>query len=161
MDLTNPTPQHPPGPVAYAPRVEFRVLGPVEVLEADRRKSVGGPKQRTVLALIIANAGQVISTDRIIEGTWGEEPPSGARRSLHTYVSNLRGELGDVIAREGEGYVLTVEREAVDWTRFEDLSPSGRPVKIRQAARSSVSIHLILSSSSGEKRTSPPRSSSS
>ena len=78
-----------------------------------------------MLALIVANAGQVVSTDRIIEGTWGEEPPSGARRSLHTYVSNLRGELGDVIAREGEGYVLTVEREAVDWTRFEDLTAAG------------------------------------
>ncbi len=108
MDLISQLPQHSPGPVTYARNVEFRVLGPVEVLEADVRKSVGGPKQRTVLALIIANAGQVISTDRLIEGTWGEEPPSGARRSLHTYVSNLRGELGDVIVREGEGYVLTV-----------------------------------------------------
>ena len=70
----NRFPQHPPDPVAYAPNVEFRVLGPVEVLEADRRMSVGGPKQRTVLALIVANAGQVISTDRL-EASYSRSRP--------------------------------------------------------------------------------------
>ena len=105
----------------YLQDVFFRVLGPVEVTENGRRYTVGGPKQRTVLALLIAQAGRSVSTERLIDGVYGDEPPQGARRSIQTYLSNLRGELGDVIQAERTGYVLAADRERIDALRFEDV----------------------------------------
>ncbi|RLE12060.1 MAG: hypothetical protein DRJ28_09685, partial [Actinobacteria bacterium] len=96
------------------------VLGPVEVSEARRPLSVGGPKQRTVLALLIARAGSAVSTDALVDGVYGDESPDGARRSIQTYVSNLRGELGNVIEATGSGYVLGADRSEIDALRFED-----------------------------------------
>lgn len=105
----------------YLEDVFFRVLGPVEVTENGRRYTVGGPKQRSVLALLIAQAGRSVSTERLIDGVYGDDPPQGARRSIQTYLSNLRGELGDVIQAEGTGYVLAADRERIDALRFEDV----------------------------------------
>jgi len=65
----------------YRSRMEFRVLGPIEVLDAGRKLDLGGPKQRTVLALLIANAGRPLSTDRLIEGAY-DGTPDAARRSV-------------------------------------------------------------------------------
>jgi hypothetical protein len=56
---------------AYGQEMQFRVLGPVDVVGEGRRLAVGGLKQRTVLAMLIANAGVPVSIDRLIEGTWG------------------------------------------------------------------------------------------
>ena len=64
--------------------MEFRVLGPVEVVDADVRLDLGGPKQRTVLAMLIANAGRSVSTERLIDGAYGDEAPDAARRSVQT-----------------------------------------------------------------------------
>ena len=105
--------------------VEFRILGPVEVFEGGRRARLGGPKQRTVLALVIAAAGRSVSFDKIIEATWGEEPPDGARASVHTYVSNLRSAVGNVIERAGDGYMLSVDGGAIDAVRFESMYHRG------------------------------------
>lgn len=105
---------------AYGQEMQFRVLGPVDVVGEGRRLAVGGLKQRTVLAMLVANADVPVSIDRLIEGTWGEDAPEGARHSLQTYISNLRGVLGDVILREGPGYRLDIERAAVDALWFED-----------------------------------------
>ncbi|MFV2000768.1 MAG: BTAD domain-containing putative transcriptional regulator, partial [Acidimicrobiia bacterium] len=87
---------------------------------------MGGPKQRAVLALLIANAGRSVSTGTLIEGVYGDHPPQGARRSIQTYVSNLRGELGDVIKGTNDGYELAVERDRVDALVFEDAVSGSR-----------------------------------
>ncbi|MFV1962166.1 MAG: BTAD domain-containing putative transcriptional regulator, partial [Acidimicrobiia bacterium] len=100
--------------------MHFGVLGPIEASEKKRRLSVGGPKQRTVLALLIARAGSAVSTDALVDGVYGDESPDGARRSVQTYVSNLRAELGEVIEATGSGYVLRADRSEVDALRFED-----------------------------------------
>ena len=98
----------------------FGVLGPIEASEKRRRLSVGGPKQRTVLALLISRAGTAVSTETLVDGVYGDDPPKGARRSIQTYVSNLRGDLGDVIEADGSGYVLNIARPDVDALKFED-----------------------------------------
>ena len=54
----NPAAQQSYGRSAYARPMELRVLGPIEVVEDGKRFPLGGPKQRTVLALLIANAGR-------------------------------------------------------------------------------------------------------
>jgi WD40 repeat protein/serine/threonine protein kinase/DNA-binding SARP family transcriptional activator len=103
----------------YGVDVQIRVLGPIEVVRDDVEVRLGGPKQRTTLALLAADVGKVVSVDALIDGLWGDEPTAGARSTLQTYVSNLRGELGDVIVREGSGYRLDVDPEQVDAVQFE------------------------------------------
>src|SRR5215470_14169471 len=70
--------------------VQFRLLGPLEALDGERRVELGRPKQRALLAVLLVHANQVVSLDRLIEELWGEEPPPQAAASLQTYVSNLR-----------------------------------------------------------------------
>ncbi len=105
--------------------MHFAVLGPIEAVENGQRHALGGQKQRTVLALLIAQAGRQVTTGQLIDGVYGDDQPKGARRSIQTYVSNLRGELGDVIRADGSGYLLSVEREDVDVQRFEDAVAAG------------------------------------
>ncbi|RLE22937.1 MAG: hypothetical protein DRJ50_06905, partial [Actinobacteria bacterium] len=120
----------------YGQDMRFGVLGPVEAFEKRRRLSVGGPKQRTVLALLIARAGSAVSTDFLVDGVYGDEPPQGARRSVQTYVSNLRSELGEVIEATGSGYVLNAGHSEVDALAFEDaLSEAGSLDDSEQASQ--------------------------
>ncbi len=100
--------------------MQFGVLGPLEVVEGDHRYTLGGPKQRAVLALLIAQVGKPVSVDTLIDSLYGDEASDRAHRSIHTFVSNLRSELGDIIERRGEGYILLAERASVDACRFED-----------------------------------------
>src|SRR5215217_3109027 len=104
----------------YLPRMELRVLGPMEVAGAEGPVALGGPKQRAVLAHLLVRANQVVSMDALIDGLWGEEPPQSARGTVQAYVHNLRSVLGsDRIERRAPGYVLRVEADDVDARRFE------------------------------------------
>jgi DNA-binding SARP family transcriptional activator/serine/threonine protein kinase len=106
-------------PQAYRSGVDLLVLGPVEVRNQGEPVSIGGPKQRSILALLVADAGRPVSVDRIIEDVYGDDAPDGARRSVQTLVSMIRRELGDIVHQAANGYVLTVEAEAIDAVRFE------------------------------------------
>jgi predicted ATPase/DNA-binding SARP family transcriptional activator len=100
--------------------VEFRVLGPIEAYSGDNRVHVGGVKQRSILALLIANRGHAVSTDRIVDEVYGEDAAPGARRSVQTIISMLRRDLADVIVGTGDGYRFDAPRDTVDVYRFED-----------------------------------------
>src|SRR5262245_58034797 len=100
-------------------RLELRVLGPTEALADGVPLALGGPKERTALALLAARAGRVVATDDLIDGIWGDQPTTAARSTLHTYISNLRSRLGDVIVRDGGGYRLELEPAQVDVFVFE------------------------------------------
>ena len=102
--------------------MEFRLLGPLAVLVDGRPLAVGGPKQRAALAMLLLNANVPVSRDRLLEAVWGEEPPTGARRSLDSYLSRLRGLLGeDRVVRQAAGYVLRVRPGELDLERFDAL----------------------------------------
>src|SRR5207302_493325 len=75
--------------------VEFRVLGPLEVADGRHPVALGGPKQRSDLALLLLNANQVVSTDRLTEEIWGDGAREGAGRTLEVSVSNLPKLLDD------------------------------------------------------------------
>ena len=107
--------------IGYGSTMEFRVLGPIEVIDSGRSLELGGGKQRTVLALLVANARQPVSTGRLIEGIYGDEAPDGARRSVQTYVSNLRSDMGDRITSVARGYEFAPTDSAVDAERFVQL----------------------------------------
>jgi predicted ATPase/DNA-binding SARP family transcriptional activator len=105
--------------------VEFRVLGPVEVYSDDKSVHVGGVKQRSILAFLIASHGQTVTADRIVGEVYGEDAAPGARRSVQTIVSMLRRDLGDVIIGTREGYRFDAPRTAVDAYQFEDGVAAG------------------------------------
>jgi YVTN family beta-propeller protein len=113
--------------VAGEDTLEFRILGPFEVSERGQPLEVGSGKQRALLALLLLNFGEVVSTDRLIDGLWAERAPASAPNSVHIYVSRLRRALGNgLLETRGHGYVLALDSEQLDLTRFERLLDEGR-----------------------------------
>ena len=107
--------------------LEFRILGPVEVLVDGAVVPLGGEKQRALLALLLLDAGRVVSTDRLIDALWGEQPPRTAATSLQNFVSQLRKVLGaDAVETRAPGYRLRVEPDQLDLHRFERLLEDAR-----------------------------------
>ncbi|MWA01910.1 tetratricopeptide repeat protein [Actinomadura sp. LD22] len=106
----------------------FAVLGPVEARGGAGPVAVGGPRVRALLAMLALDAGRVVTSERLIDGLYGEEPPAGAANALQSQVSRLRRGLGDAGLVEGHpaGYRLLAERDAVDAHRFEELARDGR-----------------------------------
>lgn len=89
--------------------------------------SLGGLKQRAVLAILLLHRGEVVATDRMIDELWPERPPATAVKALHVYVSNLRKALGQgVLVTRDRGYSLLVEPGQVDVDRFDALLVCGR-----------------------------------
>jgi DNA-binding SARP family transcriptional activator len=106
---------------------QFQLLGPFEVSEHGRPLDVGSGKQRALLALLVLRAGEVVSTDRLIDALWDERAPASAHNSVHIYVSRLRKALGNGrLQTRGHGYVLALEPEELDLSRFERLLGEGR-----------------------------------
>lgn len=107
--------------------MEVRILGPIEVASNDETLAIGQGKQQALLALLVLRAGEVVSTDVLIEELWGGRAPATASKSLQVYVSRLRKVLGDgVIGTQPPGYVLNVAPENVDLYRFERLVSDAR-----------------------------------
>jgi YVTN family beta-propeller protein len=107
--------------------MEFRVLGSLEVVDHDGLVALGAPKQRAVLAVLLLHRGEPVSTDRLIDEIWGEQPPASANKLVQGYVSNLRKALGDGrLVTVGRGYVLQVEPGQLDVDRFETLVAQAR-----------------------------------
>jgi DNA-binding SARP family transcriptional activator len=99
--------------------VDFRILGPLEVDGEGTLIPLGGRRQRTVLATLLVHANETVSTDRLIDDVWGEDPPETARRSLQAYVSRLRGLIGEErISAIAPGYRLQLDPSEADWERF-------------------------------------------
>jgi peptide/nickel transport system substrate-binding protein len=108
-------------------RIEFRILGPFEASERGQQLKVGAGKQRALLALLLLRAGEVVSTHRLIDALWDEEPPASALNSIHVYVSQLRKALGNGrLETRGQGYLLALQPDELDLDRFERLLSDGR-----------------------------------
>ena len=114
--------------------MEFRILGPVEVVEGSRSLTLGGAKQQALLAVLVLNANRVISTDRLIDALWGERAPDGAAHTIQVFVSQLRKALRadgerpheELLVTQGSGYVLRAAPEQVDLNVFEAMVDEGR-----------------------------------
>ncbi len=113
--------------------LEFLVLGSLEVREGGRTVPLGRGNERALLALLLLNANEPVSTERLVDELWGERPPPTAAKIVQNYVSRLRRALtsaapeeeGRLLTREA-GYELRVARDELDETRFEDLVTAGR-----------------------------------
>src|SRR5215210_5316883 len=110
--------------------MNFRILGPLEVLDEERLLDVGGGKQRSVLALLLLHANEVVSSDQLIDQLWpGQQPPS-ATKIVQVHVSRLRKALNGageaILLTRGHGYLLRVEPGQLDLDRFRRLLDAGR-----------------------------------
>jgi DNA-binding SARP family transcriptional activator len=107
--------------------LDFRILGPLEVEEDGALLSLGSPKDRAVLAILLLNARRVVSTDSLVLALYGEEPPPTAAKSLRNSVAQLRKLLGsEALATRPPGYVLPLEPEQLDLDRFVRLVGEAR-----------------------------------
>jgi YVTN family beta-propeller protein len=107
--------------------MRFAVLGPLSVSLDEGPVSLGGRKQRTLLAVLLLHANAVSPRDELLDALWGECPPPSASDSLDTYVYRLRKQLGaDRLLRERGGYRLRVDPGELDVDRFEDLVARAR-----------------------------------
>jgi DNA-binding SARP family transcriptional activator len=106
---------------------EFRILGPLEVVDSTGPIPLGGPKQRALLGLLLVHAGEVLSTDQIVDVLWDGRPPKTATTSLWNLVTQLRKVLppGTLVTKP-PGYRLQVDPEALDLRRFEQLVARAR-----------------------------------
>ena len=120
---------------ALRPRLEFRLLGPLEVARGEGPAiALGGPRQRGLLALLLLRAGEVVPSERLIEELFGGEAGDGAANALQSAVSRLRRTLadGDANGRDGivetrpHGYLLHAGPDQVDLPRFAQLHEQGR-----------------------------------
>jgi DNA-binding SARP family transcriptional activator len=103
--------------------VEFRILGPLEVIGGGQPIELGGSRQRALLALLLTRANEVVSTDRLIDDLWGARPPKTAANALQYHVSRLRKALAgsEAIVTMPPGYLIRVAPGELDLLRFEHL----------------------------------------
>ena len=137
-----------------SPVVDFRILGPVEVLSGGgRRVAIEGRRTRVLLAMLLVWRNQTLSLDALIDGLWPQGPPSSTKSSLHAYVSRLRGALaaagplagGERIKRKPPGYELRTLDGEVDADRFERmLAVAEADLQDRRFARASSALHDAL-----------------
>ena len=113
--------------------MQFRVLGPLEVIEGETGVRLGGPKQRAVLAMLLLHANEVVTADALVEAVWGEEPPGNARQTLQVYVANLRkllnrgpGDGVEHLALRHGGYSVLVGPGELDLDVFRQRAEVGR-----------------------------------
>jgi DNA-binding SARP family transcriptional activator/streptogramin lyase len=111
--------------------MEYKILGPLEVADEDREVLLGGGRQRSVLALLLLHANEVVSSERLIDDLWGDAPPPTAAKTVQVYVSQLRkslrnGEPDGPLVTRGHGYVLKVAPGELDLERFERSLADGR-----------------------------------
>ncbi len=129
--------------------MEFRLLGPIEAVRDGRSVPIGGAKQRSLLALLLLHANEVVSRDRLIDEVWTDRPPGTAGHSLDVQVSRLRKafEPDELLLTRTGGYVLQVDPERIDARRFERLLDEGRRANAAgnpAAAREALETALAL-----------------
>ena len=108
--------------------MELQLLGPVQAAADGRQVNLGVRMQRFVLAVLALEANQLVTTERLIDLAWPEDPPRTARRIIQTQISRLRGTLAAAgvdevfsVCPAGPGYRLRCEPDCVDAHRFTSL----------------------------------------
>ncbi|CRK61986.1 Transcriptional regulator [Alloactinosynnema sp. L-07] len=109
--------------------VEFRVLGPLDVLDSGGSLHLSARKPRTVLLRLLVEAGSPVPADALADALWGDLPPANAAKLVQIYVSQLRKVLGaETIRTVSVGYLLDITPEQLDTHRFAHLLADGRRV---------------------------------
>jgi YVTN family beta-propeller protein len=145
-------------------KMDYRILGPLQVADGDRPVGLGGDKQRALLAILLLHRNEVVSADELIDDLWGERPPPSAPRTLQAYVSRLRKALdsngavagardGDpspgfsegALLTRGHGYLLRVAGDELDLDRFQVMVEQGREaLAAGQPAQAATTLRVAL-----------------
>ncbi|MQS13817.1 AfsR family transcriptional regulator [Streptomyces kaniharaensis] len=113
------------------PALRFQVLGPVQAWLDGRPLALGSPQQQAVLTALLLHAGRPVTTQDLVDGLWGDRPPTQAVAALRTYVSRLRAVIeprretrapAELLVSVADGYALRIPGDALDVTVFENLS---------------------------------------
>jgi DNA-binding SARP family transcriptional activator len=131
--------------------VEFRILGPLEVVEDGNPIALGTLKERLVLGVLLLHANEFVSRERLIDDLWGEAPPPTARKAVNVYVSKLRKALSvagaDPITTASGGYRLQIAPERLDASRMrvlvaeaQELVANGEREKAAECFREALSL---------------------
>jgi predicted ATPase/DNA-binding SARP family transcriptional activator len=112
--------------------VQFRLLGPLQLVVDGDTRSLSSPGEKAVLALLLLAAGRVLTRETLVDALWGDDLPANPANALQGRVSRLRHALegigvpGTLVAAQGPGYVASVDREQVDAHRFARLVQQAR-----------------------------------
>jgi DNA-binding SARP family transcriptional activator len=105
--------------------IDFRILGPLEVMTESGPVRLGGRKQRGVLALLLLHVNEVMPVERLADELYAGAPPATAGAQIRDHVSQLRKLLGPnagtLLETRSPGYLLHVDSEQLDAARFERL----------------------------------------
>jgi len=110
--------------------VEYRILGPLEVVEGGEPVPLGRPKERLVLAVLLLSANEFVSREQLIDELWGESPPPTAGKAVNVFVSQLRKALTrdglDPIVTADGGYRIELEADHLDVAHMRRLLATAR-----------------------------------
>lgn len=114
--------------------MDFRILGPLEVLADGQRIHIGSGRQRVLLAMLLLRANKFVGFDDLVEAIWGERSPVHPRAAVHTCVTRLRTALGGVVIEGGtDGYRIVLDEQTVDLYRFESALAAATAAGNREA----------------------------
>ncbi|MFD8493694.1 BTAD domain-containing putative transcriptional regulator [Amycolatopsis sp. NPDC059657] len=117
----------------------LRLLGPVEAVIDGEPADLGHPRQRCVLAVLLANANTLVTVDALIDRVWGQDPPASVRNTLYAHIARLRRALAGTdeirIGKRSGGYLAEVDPGAVDILRFRKLVASARGLDDEEASK--------------------------
>ena len=128
--------------------LDFRVLGPLEVLRGGAPIRITARKQRLVLAALLLRRDEPLSSDTLIDALWGSRPPASAAKTIQVYIWQLRDLLdpdrdargSNLLAKDSTGYRIAVERSAIDLHRFERAWEDGRALANNGDPRTAVTV---------------------
>lgn len=126
--------------------MDFRILGPLDVVRDAETIDIGGARQRIVLALLLLEAPRIVSVDQLIDAIWDDAPPSTARSQVHICVSQLRTKLGPAgdgprIVTRAPGYLVDLGGASLDLATFRALTAQARDEVA--AGRRAEAAHLL------------------
>src|SRR5436309_2005791 len=110
--------------------MRVQLLGPVQICAGGEAVEVGPPQRCLLFAALAVDGGRPVSTERLIDRVWGQQPPREARRTVQTHIANIRGVLRRITApdlavplvRRRGGYLLDLDPDHVDLLRFRRLA---------------------------------------
>jgi DNA-binding SARP family transcriptional activator len=122
--------------------LEFRVLGPLEVVGETGSLRLGGPRQRATLAILLLQANRVVPVERLADELYGGRPPVSAVTQVQRQISELRRALGaaDAIETRPPGYVLHLRDDDLDLARFERLTAKAESARAREDVEAAAGL---------------------
>jgi DNA-binding SARP family transcriptional activator len=111
--------------------MEFRILGPLELVVEGEIRTLPAGAERAVLELLLLNAGRVVPASTLVDALWGEDLPANAANALQGRISRLRRVLADaglpdtMVVTRRPGYLADVDPERVDAHRVRPARAGG------------------------------------